>query len=191
MNELRELLLQDVVAASRRLLGCFLVRGERVARIVETEAYRAEDDPACHAYRRKTLRNAVMWGPPGHGYVFLNYGMHWMLNVTAHEEGRAAAVLIRAARPVEGLDLFRAARGVPRDVDLLSGPGKLAKGFGIDRSLDGHDLLAGDDLTILPGPAATSVSAGPRIGISQGVDLPWRFCDLDDRPWVSPPRPKI
>lgn len=190
MESLRTVLEDDVLAASRRLLGCFLVRGPLRARIVETEGYRAEDDPACHAYRKETMRNAVMFGPPGRAYVYLNYGMHWMLNVSAHEDRRAAAVLIRAAEPLEGLDLMREARGVEDVRNLLSGPGKLCKAFGIDRSLNGIDLLDPDsELRIESGPATQRTLTGPRIGLAIGKahDFPWRYADADRIEWVSKP----
>ena len=184
------LLQRDVVEAARGLLGFTLVRGDRRARIVETEAYRAEDDPACHAYRRRTLRSETMWGRPGRAYVYLNYGMHWMLNVVAHEEGRAAAVLVRAAEPLEGLDEFRDARSGVKDRDLLNGPGKLCRAFGITRADDGSDLLDPDsELRLERGEADVPIVAGPRIGISVGQDLPWRFADASRLEWVSKPAP--
>ena len=184
------LLQRDVVEAARGLLGFTLVRGDRRARIVETEAYRAEDDPACHAYRRRTPRNETMWGRPGRAYVYLNYGMHWMLNVVAHEEGRAAAVLVRAAEPLEGLEEFRERRPGVRDRDLLNGPGKLCRAFGITRADDGVDLFDPlSDLRIEMGEADVSLVAGPRIGISVGQDLPWRFANASRLEWVSKPVP--
>ena len=192
----------DVVRAARALLGATLVREGRRARIVETEAYRAEDDPACHAYRRRTPRNETMWGEPGRAYVYLNYGMHWMLNVAAHEPGRAAAVLIRAAEPLAGLEEFRAARPGVKDRDLLNGPGKLCRAFGITRADDGGDLLdplselriETSDNPTLPSPGGEGrvgvpFVAGPRIGISVGQDLPWRFADASRLAWVSKPVP--
>lgn len=195
---LRELLSLNVLQAAQALVGCRLVRGGRIAQIVETEAYRAEDDPACHAYRSRTARNETMWGPPGHAYVYLNYGLHWMLNVTAHEPGRAAAVLIRAAEPLEGLDEFRLARPGVKDAELLRGPGKLCRAFGITRSDDGLDLL--DPLSELrieslefsaseEGRVGVPLVAGPRIGIAVGQDLAWRFADASRLAWVSRPVP--
>ena len=171
------------------MIGARLIRGDRVARIVETEAYRAEDDPACHAYRSRTARNETMWGSPGRAYVYLNYGMHWMLNVSAHESGRAAAVLVRAAEPLGGLDEFRAARPGIADVELLRGPGKLCRAFGITRADDGIDLFdPSSELRIELGEPAPIVE-GPRIGIAVGRDLPWRFADASRLTWVSKPVP--
>ena len=186
---LRESLRLNVLKAAEDLVGSTLVRGARRARIVETEAYRAEDDPACHAFRRRTARNETMWGEPGRAYVYLNYGMHWMLNVSAHDLERAAAVLIRAAVPLEGLDAFRALRPGISDDELLRGPGKLCRAFGITREDDGSDLLDPDaELRIEAGETAPIV-AGPRIGIAVGQDLPWRFADASRLRWVSKPAP--
>ena len=189
-ERLASILRLDVLEAAPSLLGLTLVRGGRRARIVETEAYRAEDDPACHAYRRRTLRNETMWGRPGRAYVYLNYGMHWMLNVVAHEEGRAAAVLVRAAEPLEGLEEFREWRPGVRDRDLLNGPGKLCRAFGITRADDGVDLFDPEsEIRIELGEADVPLVAGPRIGISVGQDLPWRFADASRLEWVSKPVP--
>lgn len=188
-EDLTSILALSVLQAAQDLLGRTLVRGERRARIVETEAYRAEDDPACHAYRRRTPRNETMWGSPGRAYVYLNYGMHWMLNVAAHEPGRAAAVLIRAAEPLAGLDEIRAARPGVADRELLNGPGKLCRAFGITRADDGLDLFDPlSDLRIESGESVSIVS-GPRIGIAVGQDLPWRFADASRLAWVSKPAP--
>lgn len=187
--ELLELLTQDVVAAAPALLGSVLIRGSMRARIVEVEAYRS-DDPACHAYQRRTPRTEVLYGPPGMAYVYFNYGVHWMLNVVAHPPGDAAGILIRAAEPLEGLDEMRANRGVMKDRDLLSGPGKLAKAFGITGADNGLDLLAAEsaDMILLPPSSpVTDVRVGPRVGIAEGKwhDVPWRFMDGGAMQWVS------
>jgi len=190
-DELREVLRRDVVAAAPALLGSILVRGSMRARIVEVEAYRS-DDPASHAFRGRTPRNGVMYGPPGLAYVYFNYGVHWMLNIVCHEPEDPAAVLIRAAVPLEGLDQMLVNRGVSRDKDLLSGPGKLAKAFGITGADTGIDLLGGNaDLQLLaPEAVVTNVLTGPRIGIAVGKwhDVPWRFVDGDAVGWASKPR---
>ena len=192
-EDLRDLLSRDVVAAASVLLGATLVYGEMRARIVETEAYRGEDDPACHAYRKTTMRNMVLFGPPGLAYVYLNYGMHWMLNVSAHPDGDAAGILIRAAEPLAGLEAMRANRPNVADRDLLNGPGKLAKAFGISREENGIDLLdPASELRIEPAEPVARVLAGPRIGIAEGKghDTPWRFMEADRIQWVSKPRPR-
>lgn len=153
----------------------------RAGRIVEVEAYRGTDDPGSHGFRGRTRRNATMFGPPGHLYVYFTYGMHWCANVVAETDGVAAAVLLRALTPLAGLDAMYAGRGpaARRDRDLCSGPAKLTQALGIDGDLDGADLVRGDrGVTILddgqqppPAPAVTT-----RIGLTNGADLPWRFC---------------
>lgn len=187
-EELLAILRQDVVAAAPALLGSMLVSGELRAKIVEVEAYRS-DDPACHAYQKRTPRTEVMYGPPGIAYVYFNYGVHWMLNVVCHDVGDPAAVLIRAAVPLSGLDRMKLNRGVARDKDLLSGPGKLAKAFGITGDSTGVDLFSPQsNLRLLPPESpVTSIIAGPRIGIAEGKwhDVPWRFIDGDSAEWIS------
>ncbi|MCE2513265.1 MAG: DNA-3-methyladenine glycosylase [Acidimicrobiia bacterium] len=158
-----------------------LAPGGRAGRIVEVEAYRGSDDPGSHGYRGRTKRNDTMFGPPGHLYVYLTYGMHWCANVVVETDGVAAAVLLRALTPLQGLDAMYTARGpaARRDRDLCSGPAKLTQALGIDGDLDGADLVSGDrGVTIAddqepppPSPAVTT-----RIGLTNGADLPWRFC---------------
>jgi DNA-3-methyladenine glycosylase len=185
------LLDEDVLLASRALLGWHLVRGERRARIVEVEAYRAGDDPACHAHRSRTKRNEIMFGPAGRAYVYFNYGCHWMLNVTAHAQEEAAAILVRAAEPLEGLErMYEGRPKAKRDEDLLSGPGKLAAGFGITGADNGTDLLNPKaDLRLEPGMTPDRVLTDSRIGISEGIEHQWRFLDGDSLRWVSRPLP--
>lgn len=191
-SEILELLEGDVLLAAPALIGAEIVRGSMRARIVETEAYRAEGDPACHAYRGCTPRNRVLFGPPGRSYVYFNYGMHWMLNVSAHADGFAAGILIRAAEPLTALDLMRERRGVRKETDLLSGPGKLAKAFGIT-SEDNDKPLFGvpSSLRIFPRKEVASILTGPRIGIAVGKahEYPWRFLDADRLKWASRPLP--
>lgn len=201
MAGLLSMLERDVVRAAQGMLGWTLVRGSMRARIVETEAYRAEDDPACHAYRSRTPRNEVMFGPAGHAYVYFNYGVHWMLNVTAHAPDRAAAVLIRAAMPLAGLEQFRlnraSAPSAKADLNLMSGPGKLCRAFAITGADNGVNLfpraVPGTELALLPPenrpPRKSEVLTGPRIGITLGQELPWRFVDGTCREWSSKPLP--
>ena len=152
----------------------------RAGRIVEVEAYRGADDPGSHGFRGRTKRNATMFGPPAHLYVYFTYGMHWCANVVAETDGVAAAVLLRALTPLAGLDAMYEARGpaARRDRDLCSGPAKLTQALGIDGSLDGSDLVTRDrgvtvvDDGTLP-PQAPAVTT--RIGLTSGADLPWRF----------------
>ena len=176
------------------LLGRTLARtlpdGTRLsAAIVETEAYEP-GDPASHGYRRMSARNATMFGPPGRLYVYFTYGNHWMMNVVTRPAGEPSAVLLRAARPLEGAPEMARRRGRTREVDLCSGPGKLCQAFGIDRDQDGEDLVGGRVVWLeagTPRPAA-DVVAGVRVGISAGLDREWRFRVGGD-PFVSGGRP--
>jgi DNA-3-methyladenine glycosylase len=172
--------------AARALLGGLLVREGVTIRITEVEAYGGPEDSASHARHGRTPRNAPMWGPPGRAYLYFCYGMHWMLNVVTGPEGEAAAVLIRGAEVVAGLDLVlqrrRAAKATPL---LCAGPGKVAQALGLDKVFDGHDLLAADGLELHPGASPALILAGPRLGI--GFATPgdqaraWRFADGDSR----------
>jgi DNA-3-methyladenine glycosylase len=143
-------------------------------RIVETEAY-TQDDPASHSHRGRSPRNAVMFGPAGHLYVYRSYGIHWCANVVTGAEGDGQAVLIRAIEPVEGAEIMLRRRG---RLPLADGPGKLCAAFGIDGDDDGADLVSPDSpIRIVddgtPPPADPLV--GPRVGISKAVDTPWRW----------------
>lgn len=185
-----------------RLLGLLLVCGERVGRVVEVEAYEGADDPASHAYRGPTPRNGVMFGPPGHLYVYRSYGMHWCANVVCGPAGEASAVLLRAVEPVAGIEAMWADRPrARRAADLGSGPGKLCAALAIDARHNGADLLdpmspvrlALPDASGGPGadpePASEAVVlCGPRVGITRAVERPWRFA-LAGNAHVSRPRP--
>lgn len=160
------------------LLNKLLVVGERVARIVEVEAYAGSKDPGSHAYRGMTERNRVMFGPPGHLYVYRSYGIHWCANAVCGEKGTATAVLLRAGAPESGVTEMWAARPRARlERDLCSGPGKLCQALGIDISHNGADLAVGPEVIIAddgtPPPEEPGVSV--RIGLSAGADLPWRW----------------
>jgi DNA-3-methyladenine glycosylase len=192
----REFYDRDVVAVARDLLGHILVRvarnGLAVGRIVEVEAYLAQGDPACHAARGRTRKNAAMFGPPGRAYV---YSIHsrWCLNVVTEPAGIASAVLIRAVEPLAGIPLMTRRRmrrhGRPVEVrDLARGPARLCEALAVERGLDGWDLTRGTRLWITPGPPveAASVSTSRRIGVTSGHDLPLRFYVLDS-PFVSRP----
>ena len=177
-----EFYLQDTREAAKQLLGQLLVRtlptGEVLSGIiVETEAY-LTDDPACHAYRGQTPRNAAMFGPPAHAYVYFTYGMHMMLNLVCGPEGTAEAVLVRALEPVNGLETMRGNRGGVADRQLTNGPGKLAQALALTRLTHNGLSIArpGGELTILPHtvPPFETVET-TRIGISRGVELPWRY----------------
>lgn len=178
-----EFYLQDTREAAKKLLGQLLVRtlpgGETLSGvIVETEAY-LKDDPACHAYKGQTPRNAMMFGPPGHAYVYFTYGLHMMLNLVCAPEGTAEAVLVRALEPVSGVDLMRINRGgIAETRQLTNGPGKLAQALALTRlGHNGLDITAsGSELYVLPreAPPFETVET-TRIGISQGIDFPWRY----------------
>ena len=153
-------------------------------RIVETEAYHHED-PASHSYSGRTARNAAMWGPPGHAYVYRAYGLHWCLNVVCGAEP-GSAVLIRALEPTDGIDAMRARRGLHDLRALCSGPGKLAQALAVTRAHDGLPLNA-PPFRITPG-AADAILTGPRIGITKAVAEPWRFGEATS-PFLSRPFP--
>lgn len=182
----RSFFARSALDVAHDLVGRVLVRADEglAARVVETEAYLV-DDPACHAYRGRTARNAPLWGPPGHAYVYLNYGIHWCLNTATGEDGRAEGCLIRAAEPLGGLDRMAVRRGPVRRRDLLRGPGRLGQGFGLDGSWSGADLCGGSPLHFVDDGARPDVVTGPRVGVSRAADLPWRFW-VPGSPWVSP-----
>ena len=158
---------------ARQLIGVTVLVDGVGGRIVETEAYDRED-PASHAYSGPTERNASMFGPPAHAYVYRSYGIHWCLNFVCREAGHVAGVLIRALEPVAGLDAMRVRRDADDEWLLCSGPGKLCQALGVTRALNGMPLSA-PPFELLPAPRELPVVAGPRIGISKAVDVPWRF----------------
>jgi len=180
----------DTVRVARELLGKVLVRRLRsttmAGLIVETEAYRGRDDPASHAYRGPTRRNSVMFGEPGHAYVYFTYGMHYCLNVTSERIGQPGAVLIRAAQPIRGIERMKKYRGTDQVVDLANGPAKLTQAFDITGALNGHDLTAGRKLFIVENnqPEAFEIKSTGRIGIVFGKEKPWRFY-IKGNPFVS------
>jgi DNA-3-methyladenine glycosylase len=179
----REHLEVDVLPAARLLLGCHLVAdrpdGQVVVRLVEVEAYRGADDPAAHSYRGRTRRNAVMFGPPGHLYVYFIYGMHFCANISCLPAGEPGAVLLRAAEVVSDLAVARRYRPTARsDAELARGPARLATLLGLRREHDGLDLTdPGSSVRLLPGNPvpAEQVCAGPRVGVAAAQDRPWRF----------------
>ena len=171
---------RDPRAVAPELLNKLLVRDDgRVGRIVEVEAYCGPIDAAAHAYRGKTKRNASLFGPPGHLYVYFNYGMHWSCNAVCGEVDEGVGVLLRALEPLAGLDAMRVARvKCTHDRDLCRGPGRLCQAFGLNGAFDGTDLVRGSaGLTIADDgtpPPAHPVNA-PRIGISHGTENLWRW----------------
>ena len=175
---------QDTLRVARELLGKKLVRRinglEISGMIVETEAYCGQADSACHAHRGKTQRNAIMFGKPGHAYVYFTYGMHYMLNLVTEEEENPCAVLIRAIVPFTGIEEMEARRK-KKGAQLSNGPAKLCQALSIDKSLNGWDLTCGKELWVenYKNIAAKSIIATPRIGIDYAKDehknVPWRF----------------
>lgn len=182
-DNLRAVLGGPVLAAAPRLLGAVL-RHEGVAvRLTEVEAYDGADDPGSHAFRGRTARNAVMFGPPGHLYVYFTYGMHFCCNVVCGPPGRASAVLLRAGEVVDGVDDARVRRGSSSDRDLARGPARLCQALGLDLAHNGLDLTAG--ALVLGDPVAGDrIATGPRVGLRGAPDRPWRFW-LADEPTVS------
>lgn len=176
--------------AAIALLGSVLTDDAgRAARICEVEAYSGTEDPASHGSRGPTPRNHAMFGPPGLAYVYFCYGVHWMLNVSARPVGKPGAILIRAAVPLEGLEsMYRLRPKAKRDKDLLSGPGKLAQAFSIDRSHYGLPLLdPTSQLQIEPASHTPEFIATPRIGIPVGKGhlTPWRFVTVADKAFAT------
>ena len=186
---------RGTVEVAPDVLGKYLVRardGRRrlIVRIVEVEAYRGRDDPASHAYRGPTPRNAPMFGDPGHAYVYFTYGNHFMLNITTQKAGTPGAVLIRGVQPVEGVEIMRQLRPRVPDSELTNGPGKLTKALDIDKRLNGLDMTRTGPLFIVDGAGPSlEIWRSTRVGIGQaGLDRLWRFY-IKDNPYVTKHRP--
>lgn len=173
------------------LLGQILVRalpdGTRAAaRIVEVEAY-GPDDPASHAFRGMTPRNAAMFGPPGHLYVYFTYGMHFCMNAVCGGMGEGTAVLLRAGEPLEGVERMRARRNRERTLELCSGPGRFTQALGVTRSEDGADLVDGGSLWVERASRSEAIETGIRVGVRE-TTRSWRYW-LEGNPFVSRGRP--
>jgi len=206
---------RHAVEVAPDLLGCVLEHqtadGLVAVELTEVEAYAGESDPASHAYRGKTQRNAVMFGPPGHAYVYFTYGMHFCVNLVCLGEGTVSAVLLRAGAVIAGEDLARTRRTQGRlaSRDLARGPARLCQALGIDRKLDGADVCAAASPlrvraragnparsgTVLaggedPAGAHRRIRTGPRVGVSRAAEIPWRFWFEGD-PTVSVYRPHV
>jgi DNA-3-methyladenine glycosylase len=182
----REFFARPTLQVARELLGTRLVRlegGQRLVGVItETEAYIHETDLACHARVGRTPRTRVMYGPPGHVYVYFTYGMHWCLNFVTEEEGTPAAVLIRAIEPLEGQGVIAARREGRPQPEWCDGPAKLCQALGIDKGLNGADLCAQQaELYVEPGKLIldSCVTIGPRVGLTNVPEpwksMPWRF----------------
>jgi DNA-3-methyladenine glycosylase len=184
---LREVLSGPVLEVAPRLLGAVLRHQDVAVRLTEVEAYDGPDDPGSHAFRGRTPRNSVMFGPPGHLYVYFTYGMHHCCNVVCGPPGTASAVLLRAGEVVEGLDVARTRRPRSSDRDLARGPARLCQVLAIGLGENGADLTSGP-LTLDPGEPVLGVSTGPRVGLRGAPDRPWRFWETG-APTVSAYRP--
>ncbi|WP_432498716.1 DNA-3-methyladenine glycosylase [Kineococcus auxinigenes] len=178
----REFFAREVLDVARDLLGRVVrhetPEGAVAARLTEVEAYAGEADPGSHAFRGRTPRTEVMFGPAGHAYVYFSYGMHWCVNLVTGQEGTASAVLLRAGEVVEGLDLARGRRrAARRDADLARGPARLTQALAIAREQGGADVCADGSLRVLAGEPVpdSAVSWGPRVGVAgAGAPTPWR-----------------
>ncbi len=192
----REELSTDVLAAAVRLLECTVEAdtpdGTVAVRLVEVEAYRGADDPASHSFRGRTPRNSVMFGPPGHLYVYFVYGMHFCANVSCLDDGESGAVLLRAGEIVSDPVTARSRRPTARrDVDLARGPARLASLLGLTRDHNGVDVMSkSSPVRVRAGESvpASRIRSGPRVGVAAARDTPWRFW-VDDSDAVSPYRP--
>jgi DNA-3-methyladenine glycosylase len=181
---------RPVLEVARDLLGAVVEHAGVRVRLTEVEAYDGANDPASHAYRGETTRTTVMFGPPGHAYVYFVYGMHFCVNLVCGPAGTASAVLLRAGEVVSGAELAAERRPASRARDLARGPARLTQALAIDRSLNGVDVtVARSPLRVLAGAAVDggAVRAGPRVGISRAAQWPWRFW-IAGEPSVSPYR---
>jgi DNA-3-methyladenine glycosylase len=183
----RDFFARSVHEVAPELIGATLLFDGVGGRIVELEAYDGED-PASHGFRGRTPRNAAMFGPPGHAYVYRSYGIHWCLNLVCHVAGKAEAVLVRALEPTAGLDRMRARRGVEDERALCSGPGKVCQALAITRE---HDGLPLDEppFELVAREREPPIATGPRIGITRAADLAWRYGVAGSR-YLSRPLPR-
>jgi DNA-3-methyladenine glycosylase len=178
----REFFARSVHEVAPDLVGVTLLADGVGGTIVEVEAYDHED-PAAHGYRGKTARNASMFGPPGHAYVYRSYGIHWCLNFVCEGEGVASAVLIRALEPTQGLEEMRVRRGLDEPRLLCSGPGRLCQALAVTREQDGARLDQ-PPFELQPRAEEPEIATGPRIGITRAADRPWRYTLAGSR-WLS------
>lgn len=177
----------EAIEVARALIGVIVLFDGVGGRVVETEAY-DRDDPASHTHRGRTERNASMFGPPAHAYVYRSYGIHWCLNFVCREAGHGAGVLIRAIEPLHGLGRMRERRGLHDEHLLCAGPGRVAQALGITRAHDGLPLDQ-PPFELRAGDVAGEVASGPRIGITKAADVPWRFGLAGSR-FLSRPFPR-
>jgi len=173
MRLLRDFFARSVHEVAPELIGVRLLVAGVGGTIVEVEAY-DQEDPAAHGYRGKTPRNATMFGPAGHAYVYRSYGIHWCVNFVCEGEGIASAVLIRALEPTHGLEEMRARRGLGEPRLLCAGPGRLCQALAITRDHDGNRLDE-PPFELLEREVEPEIAVGPRVGITQAADRPWRY----------------
>lgn len=185
--DLRELLLGPVEEVAPLLLNAVLRHGEVAVRLTEVEAYAGPADPGSHAFRGRTARNEVMFGPPGHLYTYFTYGMHVCANAVAGLPGTASGILLRAGEVVDGIEVARSRRPRSSDRDLARGPARLCRALAIDLTHGGTDLSTGE-ITLEPGTPPARWEAGPRVGLRGAPDRPWRFW-VPGEPSVSAYRP--
>jgi DNA-3-methyladenine glycosylase len=179
----REFFDRPATEVAPELLGCVLEHetgdGTVAVELTEVEAYMGASDPASHAFRGRTQRNAVMFGPPGHAYVYFTYGMHFCVNLVCQLPGSASAVLLRAGKIIAGEELARSRRTTSRrDVDLASGPARLCQALAIDRTQNGADACSADSslrVRFTTERYEKSISSGPRVGVSSGAEVAWRY----------------
>ena len=189
--ELTSRLVGPALEVAPTLLGSILRCDDVAVRLTEVEAYAGADDPGSHSHRGRTPRNSAMFGPPGHLYVYFTYGMHHCANVVCGGEGTPSGVLLRAGEVVEGLETARVRRPGATDRDLARGPARLCKALGIDLTDDGNDLATGRvRLNLMDIPDPGNISRGPRVGLREAADAPWRFW-LTGEPSVSAYRPAV
>jgi DNA-3-methyladenine glycosylase len=183
----RDFFARSVHEVAPELIGATLLVEGVGGTIVEVEAY-DQEDPASHAFRGRTARNASMFGPPGHAYVYRSYGVHWCLNLVCDDPGRAEAVLVRALEPTHGLDVMRTRRGVEPVRSLCSGPGKLCQALGVTREDDGR-ALDEPPFELHARATAPEIATGPRVGLTRAADRNWRYV-LAGSPFLSRPLPR-
>jgi DNA-3-methyladenine glycosylase len=181
-----------VLDVAPRLLGAVIAHetteGTVAVRLTEVEAYDGPNDPGSHAYNGRTRRNEVMFGPPGHLYVYFTYGMHYCANVVVGTDGNPAAVLLRAGEVVDGIELAERRRNRASRRDLARGPARLCQALGVDMRHNGTDLSIGPLTLTVPSTLALDVNTGPRVGLRKAADRPWRFW-VPGEPSVSTYRP--
>ncbi len=182
---------RDAVSVAVEMIGALLRFDGIILRITETEAYGGPHDSASHSRSGVTPRNHPMWGPPGHTYIYLCYGIHHLLNITVYPEGEAGAVLIRACEPVEGIELVRSRRANRTGPALLAGPGRVTQALGVTTAMSGAPVYQGKALSLHPGVLPSKMLRGPRVGIGYAKPkdqrIAWRFAD-GTSPWVSQPQ---